>query len=130
MERVALDLVGTPCGKLRSAGLTWSSHDDRSFGHGGTRVGQDGYTQRCAEALRAASVPILRSLTDPIRSRAACLAIRLLVGRALIIRLIIQTIRLDPSGAVQIDAGHQATDLENASTADLSTVGFVLGFER
>jgi hypothetical protein len=48
----------------------------------------------------------------------------------LIIRLIIQTIRLDPSGAVQIDAEHQAMDLENASTADLSTVGFVLGFER
>ena len=36
----------------------------------------------------------------------------------------------DPSGAVQIDAEHQATDLENASTADLSTAGFVLGFER
>jgi hypothetical protein len=65
----------------------------------------------------------------------------------LIIRLIIQTIPLDPSGAVwtdgppnvskpdpsgtvQIDAEHQAMDLENASTADLSTVGFVLGFER
>jgi hypothetical protein len=32
-------------------------------------------------------------------------------SHGLIIRLIIQTIRQDPSGADQIDAEHQATDL-------------------
>jgi hypothetical protein len=35
----------------------------------------------------------------------------------LIIRLIIQTILLDPSGADQIDAEHQATDLVVGSSA-------------
>jgi hypothetical protein len=36
-------------------------------------------------------------------SKASCLAIRLFVGCALIIHLIIQTIGLDPSGAVWTD---------------------------
>jgi hypothetical protein len=44
------------------------------------------------------------------------------VAEGLIIRLIIQPIRPDPSGADQIDAEHQATDL-----ARLNLAGSMLG---